>query len=131
MAFSSILIGTLCLYAVYYAANIIYDLFFVANTSGVRFDTEEEIEISEHENALPTSSYAQAPLYTTTENTSSPYGEEASEFVHVEQDDEPIPTELTEELPLMNGGMDIEELISQVQQAENPSELQFVATSWI
>lgn len=125
MAFSTILIGTLCLYAVYYAANIIFDLFLSSPKAEVRFDSEEEIEISEDENALSLSSYD--AVYP------SPSDEGEQELVSIiETQEESTTTSFykEEEQPLMNGGMDIDTIVAHVQHSSHPDELHFVATNW-
>lgn len=118
MAFSTILIGTLVCYLLYYTANIVYDL-FLSDTmkQSTHAANEEEIEISDADNQL------QGTFYT------SAIEEEATpkdRHILLEEEEHATP-ELT---PMMNGAMSIEDLYQQVQNAQSDADLAFVSHSW-
>lgn len=140
MAFSSILIGTFIVYFVYYSANFIYDL-FLSGVGSEQCVEEEEIEISDAENKLSTTTFSPSS------SSNNYYSPEVVEIVTDEEEvlaseaEETFPTAEGEEVapfieqvqnfePAMNGGIDINTLVSTVQSSENLSELDFLAESW-
>lgn len=120
MAFSTILVGTLIVYLLYYAVNIIYDLFF-SGTSKDALPVEEEIEISDEENTLETSDFV---------STSSPSAEEAGGDEKFPAFEEQHTESEMASTPAMNGALDIDDLYKQVQESETPAELMFITQSW-
>lgn len=127
MAFSTIVIGTLCLYAVYYTANILYDLFLAGQSSEVRFDSEEEIEISEEENTLSFSDY-------TSQETEASFGSTSHKVeptvVSIQEQEEQVEDSSPVDTPSMNGAMDIDAIVAHIQHSESPDELQYVTADW-
>lgn len=129
MSFSTILLGTLVVYAIYYSANIIYDLF----VAGANTDTqiEEEISISEEENTLSDTSFysdtASIPLSSGNEKESEPIVP-SPEYAEIPSPT--VPQEETFSEPTMNGALEIDDLIEQVQKSETPDDLLYIANTW-
>lgn len=140
MAFSTILIGTLIVYLVYYSANFIYDL-FLSEIGTEQCVEEEEIEISDAENELSTTSftpssssndYFSPEVFKTIADEEEVLASEAEETFPTAEDEEVVPfiEQVHNFEPAMNGGIDINTLVSTVQSCENLSELDFIADSW-
>lgn len=122
MAFSTVVIVTLVIYLLYYAANIVYDLFLSNAMKPVPSDFEEEIEISETDNQL------QGTFYTSVIEK-----EESNSILPGYEDSDILLEREAPKLELiasMNGSLDIDDLYQQVQNAQSDSDLLFVSHSW-
>lgn len=133
MAFSTILTGTIVVYAIYYAVVIAYDLFAVPATTSL-YSQEEEIEISEEENSIATSSFPSSSSSETSFSSNSDESEEAPFFPtegasghHSKKGVEEV---VSKNGAAMNGGVFLGDLFEQVQNAETPEELAFVNQVW-
>ena len=109
MALSTIVIGVLFIYLIYYGVIIAHDLLSTQ-------PLEDEIEIQEVDNTLPLSSFSSASVISSEEVMSS----------SVTSDE----TVVEGNQATMNGGISIDDLCAQIQQSNTPSELSFVANAW-
>ena len=114
MALSTIVIGVLFIYLIYYGVIIAHDL--LSSGDGTTQPLEDEIEIQEVDNTLPLSSFSSSSVTSPEEVMSSSV---ASEETVVEANQ-----------PIMNGGLFIDDLCEQMQQSNAPSELSFVVNAW-
>lgn len=122
MAFSTILIGTLVAYAVYYLGNIIYDLFLSGASDNPRTEEYDEIEINESENILQPTSYISSPFI------SSQEVEEDSTQSEIEEafdDNGNIEIKAT-----MNGALRIDDIVGKIEQTEFTSDLDFLVQEY-
>lgn len=155
MAFSNILIGTFVVYFIYYATNIIYDM-FIAGMSSTPQSTEEEIIINDLDTSIPTTSFFPEP-----DTSSSLQGEEEIARINlldIESEVENLPPIITIEkqeqqgglqvtasstevqseteenigisYPAMNGGIEIDDLFQQVCTSNTPDDLAYLSQNW-
>lgn len=138
MAFTSILIGIVVVYVVYYAVVIIYDLYFNDKNQQLKVE-DEEIEIAAEDNAISTSSYTPSVSASSNASTELPQEEsvdeeeivvaETTSFNQDYSEDTTI-VESQQVAPAMNGGLLIEDLCQQVNEMKTPEGLEFVVTSY-
>ena len=114
MALSTIVIGVLFIYLIYYGVIIAHDL--LSSSDSTTQPLEDEIEIQEVDNTLPLSSFSSTSVISSEEVMSS----------SVTSDE----TVLEGNQATMNGGISIDDLCAQIQQSNTPSELSFVANAW-
>lgn len=123
MAFSTILIGTLVVYVVYYAGNIIYDLFLSGASDNSRTEEYDEIEINESENILQPTSYISSPFISS---------QEAIEEVGTQPEEEKAfeGNGNIEIKAAMNGALRIDDIVSKIEQTDLTRDLDFLVQEY-
>lgn len=132
MAFSTVLVGTLIIYAIYYACNVGYDLFFSGMGDTSRAKEDDEIEINEADNTLQPTSYNYSPSCSSSDKEEEQEGDDdyAEEVDEEEESEEPTNGGEFEIKAAMNGSLTIDALLEKVEKTEFPTDLDIMVHSW-